>query len=58
MGDNTWAMFVINNLFFLVENISFLALAAILMVLFAMIGSTSIKIQLLLELSEGGLANL
>ena len=44
--------------FLLVGNISFLALAATLMVLFAMMGPSLIKIQLLLELSEEDLASL
>ena len=44
--------------FLLVGNISFLALAGTLMVLFAMMGPSLIKIQLLLELSEEDLASL
>ena len=42
----------------LVGNFSFLALAAALVVLFAMLTPTSIKIQLLLELSEEDVASL
>ena len=44
--------------FLLVGNISFLALAATLMVLFAMLAPSSIKIQLLLQLSEEDLTDL
>ena len=44
--------------FLLVGNISFLALAGTLMVLFALLAPTSLKIQLLLKLREEDLANL